>query len=234
MSSHSGCHLCQSSGYTGSQEALHIGSYPQSPVQHRQQASGFPPCRPRVRTGSHAWRTENQHTVNCLHTSSASKCLGRAEHTAHTSDTQGFSRGIPSGGWPQWAGVPRWPHHRLSPLCALAGSTEAHVAGKPYHAGPGDQPGGAVTAGRTGMCPRPAVPAGREGMENPPFPPPEGARGQPQQLAGGTRHLPRGFGQGSMGKCAKTKSSLFGGVEEGLNERKTIFSDAQSTKTSGK
>lgn len=95
-----------------------------------------------------------------------------------------------------------------------------HVAGEPYHAGPGDRPGGAVTAGRTGMCPRPAVPAGRKGMENQPFPPPEGARGQPRQLAGGTRHLPRGFGQGSMGKCAKTKSSVFGGVEDGAKGEK--------------
>lgn len=79
--------------------------------------------------------------------------------------------------------------------------------------GPGDQPGSAVTAGRTGLCPRPAVPPGREGMENQPFPPPEGdeaSHGNWQAALGICPWLGPGF----RGECSNTKSSLFGGVKE--------------------
>lgn len=42
------------------------------------------------------------------------------------------------------------------------------------------------------------------------------------------------LGQGSTGKCEKQCHLSFGGQGRGLRERKTIFSDAQSTEASGK
>lgn len=70
-----------------------------------------------------------------------------------------------------------------------------------------------------------------EGVENQPFPPPEGA---PEDSGGNWQtHLPRGFGQASMGDGEHSRLFL-GGQQRGLGERKTTSPDAQSRKTSAK